>query len=156
MRTVAIMAVLITPCLLADAAVRGTAVQKQQVVAETPSISLPCKIVGITDGDTVVVEVSTRFPVRLLDCWAPEKHETEHPREKPLGLKAKAAMEALATGKTGLLTVPLPGPDESLGKVMTLGRILGYVRIEAGDLSDLQVKAGQAYRTKEELEAVLK
>lgn len=127
-----------------------------QAAPPAPAVTLPCKVVSVTDGDTLVVEVRMRFPVRLLDCWAPESHETERAGEKALGLKSKAALEALAADKDGMLSVPLPAsPEQSLASILTFGRVLGRVHVDAGDLSALQVRAGHAFLTKDKLRAHL-
>lgn len=120
-------------------------------------IVLPCDVVRVVDGDTVVVEVKFRFPVRLLDCWAPEKHETDIPGEKAKGLKAAEAMKAIAEGKSGTVTIPMPDdPNASLAEVFTLGRVLGSVSIDGKDIAQQQLKAGHAFATKDELIRSLK
>jgi endonuclease YncB( thermonuclease family) len=120
-------------------------------------IVLPCEVVRVIDGDTVVAEVKFRFPVRLLDCWAPEKHATEVPGEKDRGLKSAAAMKALAEGKSGIVTIPLPDdPTASLTEVFTLGRVLGSIAVDGDDIATRQRKAGHAFATKDELTRSLK
>ena len=117
-----------------------------------PQLTVPCQIVRVIDGDTVEVEIRTRFNVRLLDCWAPEKHQTAIAGEKALGIASADAMRLLAEGKPGTVAVPLPAdPEASLASVFTLGRVLGHVTVEAGDLAKLQRDAGHAYATKAEL-----
>ncbi len=120
-------------------------------------VVLPCDVVRVIDGDTVVVEVKFSFPVRLLDCWAPEKHETDIKGEKARGLKAAEAMKALAEGKSGIVTIPLPDdPNASLAEVFTLGRVLGSVSIDGQDIAAGQRKSGHAFATKDELVRSLK
>ncbi len=122
-----------------------------------PQLTIPCQVVRVIDGDTIEVEIRTRFNVRLLDCWAPEKHQTDVAGEKPLGLASEAAMKALAEGKAGIVSIPLPSsPETSLASVFTLGRVLGRVSVEGADLSEQQRKSGHAFATKDELQADLK
>lgn len=120
-------------------------------------VVLPCEVVRVVDGDTVVVAVQFQFPVRLLDCWAPEKHATAFPGEKARGLKATEAMKSMAEGKAGFVTIPFPDdPNASLTEVFTLGRVLGNVSVEGKDIAAQQRKAGHAFATKEELTRSLK
>lgn len=111
-------------------------------------ITLPVKVVGVVDGDTLEVAVDWRIRVRLLDCWAPElKKGTE--AEKKAGFKAKLDLAALAVGKPATLFVPTDKASR-VGDVFTFDRILGHVWTD-GDpqtLSAHQVSARNASTTK--------
>lgn len=117
-----------------------------------PQVVLPCYVVRVIDGDTVVVRVQFQFNVRLLDCWAPEKHTTSIDGEKARGLASAEALRAIAEGKPGFVAVPMPSdPSDSLASVFTLGRVLGHVHVGGSNIAELQRKAGHAYATKAEL-----
>lgn len=124
----------------------------------TPQLTIPCQVVRVIDGDTVEVEVRTRFSVRLLDCWAPEKHETGVAGEKARGVKSETALRDAIDGKAGVVSIPLPPDAETpLTSILTLGRVLGSVHVEGvGDVATVQRKAGHAFATKDELTAALK
>lgn len=88
------------------------------------------RIVEVYDGDTITVEVTRRFRVRLLDCWAPEIR-TRDAAEKARGLAAAAYLTELAEGKPAILHVPLDGIDA--GDAWSFGRVLGSVWIDGDD-----------------------
>lgn len=98
-------------------------------------------IAKVTDGDTVVVEVIKRFPVRLLDCWAPECR-TRDKEEKKLGLAAKDRLTKIAKGKSATLFVPT-SETGNVNELETMGRVLGHLWLEGEteSLSEMQVKA---------------
>jgi len=108
-----------------------------------PQICLPAKILSVTDGDTVQVEVSMRMSVRLIGAWAPE---TNKKAERKAGLASKAKLEEMVAGKTGLLTVPL---GDNLGRSISLGRVLGKLSVDGVDVSEAMVKEGFATKNKE-------
>jgi len=122
-----------TLAAVALAAAVGLAGQPSQ-----PHIVLPCKVVHVHDGDTLTAEVTLRANVRLLDCWAPELREAG-------GAESRAKLTELASGKTGLLIIPL-GND--LGDSLTFGRVLGRIEIDGRDVSQQMVESGHATRTK--------
>jgi endonuclease YncB( thermonuclease family) len=105
------------------------------------------RITEVYDGDTITVEVTRRFRVRLLDCWAPEIR-TRDAEEKARGLEAAAYLTALAEGKDAILHVPLEGIDAA--GAWSMGRILGHVWMVGDDrhLSSHMIEAGHATRTK--------
>lgn len=103
-----------------------------------PQIVLPCEIVSVHDGDTLTATVTLKMNVRLLDCWAPELRESRGPA-------AKAKLVELASGKTGVLTIPL-GHD--IGSSFTFGRVLGRLSIDGRDVSDQMVASGLATKKK--------
>jgi len=107
-----------------------------------------CRIIRAIDGDTIEIEVYHTERIRLLDCWAPETHETSDPTEKPRGLASKAHLELVAKPKAeGIVFIP-SGADHS--KTMTLNRYLGHVWLDGMDvgLSQWQVESGHAKRNK--------
>lgn len=111
--------------------------------APEQATTVACEVVRVIDGDTVVVEVRQQYRIRLLDCWAPEtKGET-----KEVGLASKGHLESLVVrhGKFGVLSVPW---FEDLAKSWSLNRVLGRVWLGGNDLSELQVDAGHAKKTK--------
>lgn len=105
-----------------------------------PSVTLPCKIVNIVDGDTADVEVKFIVRVRFLDCWAPEKYTPE-------GKVSKARLTELVeqSTKDGVLVVPLPESGR-LADVLTLDRVLGKLWIKGHEesLSEWMVKENLA------------
>lgn len=120
-----------------------------------PAWSVPCEVVEVYDGDTVVVEVTQRMRVRLLDCWASEIR-TKDEGEKAKGMLARAALTNKALGRKGTLVIPLVSRDDDgvidVGDSTTLGRMLGRVWLsdETEDLSTWMVKEGHAYKSKPE------
>ncbi len=104
-----------------------------------PALFLPCEIINARDGDSVSVTVSMTVDVRLLDCWAPELKDQG-------GIESRDHLRSLAPeGARGVLCVPL---HDTLSKSFSFGRILGRIRLPNGDLSDRQVQAGHATKTK--------
>lgn len=91
-----------------------------------PTLTVPCRIVRVIDGDTVEVEVTTSAIVRLQNCWAPE---TRGP-QRPDGLLSKSALEAYCehAGGQGTLAVPLPAE-------LTFGRVVGDVWLQGDDIA---------------------
>lgn len=106
------------------------------------TISVPCEVVEVYDGDTMTVRVSVDLRVRLLDCWAPEL-KTRDAAEKVKGVAAMEHLRKLApSGAKAQLTIPLNG--DRLDDILTFGRVLGRVSVDGKDLSEQQVKAGHA------------
>lgn len=108
-----------------------------------PCVIYPCRVLSIRDGDTLKIECRVVLDVRLLDAWAAEITGDEKPR----GLKAKANLQKLAEGKSGIVTIPLT--SDNIGKATSMSRILGRISIDGKDLSAEQVKAGFATKTKD-------
>jgi endonuclease YncB( thermonuclease family) len=122
-------------------------------MSQQPPIAwtMPCRVVGIHDGDTVTVEVTRRFEVRLLDCWCPEVHKKD---QREAGLAAKAHMESLlADNPECAVSIPLVERRDGYydpGDATTMGRVLGHIW-RMGDrvsLSERMVAAGHATATK--------
>lgn len=105
-------------------------------------VTLPARVVGVTDGDTIEVEVSRRLRIRLLDCWAPETRTTD-PEEKQRGFAAKEFLHDLIHGKDVSVQIDIE-PDERFGDQMSFGRVLARVYLDGMDVSKAVVEAGHA------------
>lgn len=112
-------------------------------------VIIPAKVVRVLDGDTIEVQVHRTLRIRLLDCWAPETRTTDQ-EEKRLGMLSKAHLQAHAINEDVIVEIPMEA-DGKFGDAMSMGRILGRVRIADTnqDLSDLQVAAGHATKEKQ-------
>ena len=76
--------------------------------AESPPIgwTVPVRVVQVYDGDTVVVEITKRVRVRLLDCWAPEVR-TKDKAEKQKGYASKDHLKKIIPeGSDAILHIP--------------------------------------------------
>lgn len=111
-------------------------------------ITFPAKIVRVLDGDTVEVEIRRVVRIRLLDCWAAETRTTDL-QEKKKGLEAKEYLKELSLNKDAVISVPIEA-DGKFGDSMSMGRVLGKVRIKEGDLSEIMVEKGYAFKTKKD------
>ena len=111
----------------------------------------------VIDGDTVEVTITRTIRVRLLDCWAPEKRID--PRLSPIdqnaaklrGVAAMAHLQQIAECKLCTLQIPThPSADatQDVGESFSMGRAVGRVWIDEGDLSEIQVQHGYATATK--------
>lgn len=107
-----------------------------------PGITLDGTVLRVIDGDTIVVVSAIEYQVRLIDCWSPESRTTDK-AQKSRGLKSKARMVELTTGKP--VRIHLPGHSD-LTDMTTLGRVLGRAWIlHSGipareDLSSIMVR----------------
>ena len=108
---------------------------------------VPCTITDWYDGDTPTIEVTMRVKVRLIDCWAPEV-ATTNLAEKAKGIASRDyAAKRFPIGSEAKLTIPIEGMDR-MDDAMTLSRVLGYLTVDGVNVSEAQVKAGHATRTK--------
>jgi endonuclease YncB( thermonuclease family) len=107
--------------------------------APQPSITLPCTIAEVTDGDTVVVQLRLTASVRLKDCWAKELGSGGEP--------AKNRLTKLAQGKDATLTIDL-SEAKRLGDVFSFGRVIGTLWIEGDCVNRQLVKEGFATKVK--------
>jgi len=100
-------------------------------------------VAGVVDGDTIDVDVTFRFRMRLLDCWCPESRTLDL-AEKKRGLKAKADLAEVAAGQPIVFEIPLAG--SSLAELLTLDRVLGnaWIRGAKESLSEMQVRTKNA------------
>lgn len=114
--------------------------------APRPGWVTPAQVVRVYDGDTVVVEVTKRFHVRLLDCWAAEIR-TRDQDEKARGLAARDYLRGLIDGREVLLEVPADGLE--IGKSFSFGRVLGRIYLDGRDVARQVVEAGHATKTKQ-------
>lgn len=105
-----------------------------------PGITLPCTVVEVTDGDTVVVQVRVLAAVRLKDCWAKELRDGGHP--------AKNRLIELAKGRNATLCVDLSG-TRRLGDVFTFGRVVGTLWVDDLNVNRRMVDEGLATETKQ-------
>jgi endonuclease YncB( thermonuclease family) len=108
---------------------------------------VPVRIVRVIDGDTLEVELTKRWRVRVLDCWCPESR-TRNAEEKVKGLAAKTALESMVRDNERKGTLFVPGHDD-LSDAMTLGRVLGRLWLADGrDVAYVQRSAGHATKVK--------
>lgn len=117
--------------------------------ADAPPVgwTVPVKVVQVYDGDTVVVEITKRVRVRLLDCWAPEVR-TKDVDEKKKGYASKDHLKKiLPEGSDAVLHIP---GSVDVGRSITFGRFLGRIWApgDEDDVSVQQVEAGHATKTK--------
>lgn len=106
---------------------------------------LPAKVVSVYDGDTIKVQFTTEFNIRMLDCWAAEIR-TKDPKEKKEGIEAKKYLETLLKpGDEIVLEIPYDG---KIGDSVSLGRFLAKVYKDNNNISELMVKSGYAKATK--------
>lgn len=115
-----------------------------------PELGITTKgiLTKIVDGDTVDVEIRKTVRVRLLDCWAPETR-TKDPEEKAKGLQSKEHLSQVCPVGTEVVVHIPASEDGEIADVFTMGRVLGFVFVDAQDLSEIQVMAGNATRTKQ-------
>ena len=107
--------------------------------APTPNLTLPCTVVEVTDGDTVVVELRLVASVRLKDCWAKELGSGGEP--------AKRRLTKLAEGKDATLSIDL-SDARRLGDVFSFGRVVGTLWINGDCVNRQLVKEGFATKAK--------
>ena len=102
----------------------------------------PCTVVDVYDGDTVVVDVTRRLRIRLLDCWAAEiRGGTQASKAK--GQAAKKKLEDfLADAQAVVLHIPIE--DNDAKDWMTLSRVLGRLFADGRDVSVEMVESGHA------------
>ena len=117
-----------------------------------PGITLDGTVLRVIDGDTIVVASTVEYHVRLIGCFAPESRTLDK-AEKSRGLKSKARMVELTTGKP--VRIHLPGHSD-ITEMTTLGRVLGRAWIlQSGlpareDLSSIMVREKLATPSKQD------
>lgn len=101
-------------------------------------------ITNIHDGDTVSIQFTKEYPIRLLNCWAPEITG----KEKVEGLKAKEYLQSiLKPGDKVIVQIPT---TEKFQDSISLGRILGRIWKdvdndgELDNISEIMVSSGFA------------
>lgn len=115
-------------------------------------LCLPCTVVDVRDGDTVVVRFHSddyRWPLRLQDCWAPETSTAA-------GRRAKLFAQELIDGadRTSVF-LPLP-PDITAGEplnlikeLFTFDRAIGFLFLDSRTtLNEEMVRSGHATKAK--------
>lgn len=105
-----------------------------------PQITLPATVTNIHDLDTVTVEVTQRFNVRMLDNWAIELSNENGKKARDL------LIEKCPIGSEVIVQIPF---KQDLSKMLTLGRVLGKVYKDGEDLSEFAVSTG--FSTKEKI-----
>lgn len=109
-------------------------------------VCLPCRVIRVVDGDTVVVALRhsrRRWKIRLLDCWAPE-------RNTPEGRAAKEAAEEIIANASHLaIFMPPPRDPLNLLEVLSLDRLLAHVFVSTDTtLAEALVRQGHATKEK--------
>lgn len=91
-------------------------------------------IVGVADGDTVIVldDTNTQWKIRLMGIDAPEK-------KQPFGSKSKESLSALLFNKQ---------VEVEFNKRDKYGRTVGRIIVDGADANLEQVKAGMAWHYK--------
>lgn len=117
-------------------------VEPDVIVQRDLGVTIPARVLSVHDGDTLKVECRVVMDVRLLDCWAPEITGAT----KESGIKSKLNLQRMAEGKSAVLHVPWNG---EIGKMTSLGRVLGKVIVNGKDMSAEQVQSGNAKAAKE-------
>jgi endonuclease YncB( thermonuclease family) len=113
-------------------------------------LCVPVRLSRVIDGDTIEVNSYTgaAWRIRLIDCWAPERH-TE------AGKRATAyAQQCLDEARALFAFIPLPelivGQPCNPLDLATFNRVPGHLFVsEDVTLADLMIRAGHAGRTKE-------
>lgn len=109
-------------------------------------LTLPCIVRRVIDGDTVEISLpgsDRRWPIRLLDCWAPEL-----PTEAGQIAK-RAAEELVADADQTSVFLPAPRDAMKLLAMTTMGRLLGHVFLRTDQtLSEAMVQRGMAFKEK--------
>ena len=126
----------------------------------TYGVTLPCQLVEIRDGDTIVVAIrgmSLVWAIRLIDCWCPETNRGEEKLRKLGRAGSEYARQVLHDGpNAGDLRVHIPLPEIAAGtegvnllSFLTFDRIPGYLYVGPHQtLNRLLVLAGLASSTK--------
>jgi endonuclease YncB( thermonuclease family) len=95
----------------------------------TSAHAVSCRVVGVSDGDTLSAVCGRRIKVRLAGIDAPELRQ-------PYGRAARRSLAALCQRKTARIAIQ--GTD-------AYGRVVGRVFCAGIDVSAMQVKSGLAW-----------
>jgi endonuclease YncB( thermonuclease family) len=116
------------------------------------------RVSRVLDGDTIEVEVTRKFVVRLRNCWAPEMESKavladwrrDLKRPEGSGYASYCHLGKLADGYQVRLHV-VGSPDGDFRDSTSMGRVIGdvYLLKDGTDLAEAQVNAGHATRTKQ-------
>lgn len=127
------------------------------------SVPVATKPEWVTDGDTIRVHrlgSEYHFPVRLLDCWAPETAIRGNARAFPAlkqakilsaGQECKQAMKQLLEENSDLMLLIPFGEGRDIMDLVTLGRVLGHVWAGPHHVASYLIEKGLAFETKEKL-----
>jgi endonuclease YncB( thermonuclease family) len=108
-------------------------------------LTIPGKVIGVRDGDTITVEFKFQMNVRLLNCYAPELNTED-------GKKAQKFLED-KINKNKEVQIQIPFTNK-INKSISLSRFLANVYQDIdGDgimdnLSEIMVKSGLAKEKK--------
>jgi len=107
----------------------------------------PVTVIDVYDGDTVVVDVTRRFRVRLTGLWCPEiRGGTDETKAR--GNAAKEHLESfLADAQSVVLHVPFQ--DEDFKDRISMGRVLGKLFADNKDVSVEMIESGHGTENKE-------
>jgi endonuclease YncB( thermonuclease family) len=115
------------------------------------------RVSRVLDGDTIEVEVTRKFVVRLRNCWAPEMESKavladwrrDWKRPEGSGYASYCHLGKLADGMQVRLHV-IGSPDGDFRDSTSMGRVIGdvYLLKDGTNLAEAQVAAGHATRSK--------
>lgn len=113
-------------------------------------LCLPVVITSVRDGDTVCVQLrgSERvFAIRLLDCWAPERHSA--PGRRATNYMRNIMRES--ADEDVRLFIPLGEQVDqyNIFDALTFDRVLGHVYIGHLTLTRMLIRAGLASSTRD-------
>jgi endonuclease YncB( thermonuclease family) len=109
-------------------------------------VTARARVVEITDGDTLSVELSLPISVRIRNCWAAEKNTDA-------GKAAKEYIQQLLPpGSEVVVNVPTHHVKK-VQSIFSFGRVLGniYRQIDGKSIADIMISAGHAFSSKGEL-----
>ncbi len=116
--------------------------------APRPGWVTTARVVSVYDGDTVVVEVTKRLRVRLIDTWAPEIR-TRDLEAKRRGIAARDYLRGIIKpGQEVTLEIPTASNGD-IGKSFTFSRVLGRIYAGGDDVSKTMIEAGHATKDKQ-------
>lgn len=103
------------------------------------------RVLSVYDGDTLELEVRRVVRVRLLDCWAPEIRGGTEESKAAARASRDHLRQLVASGKVRL---HVPTRSDRVDELFSFGRVLGYVWAGETNVSEAQVEAGHATKTK--------
>lgn len=105
----------------------GCGFQKDCGTGEKPELSLPCEVVRVVDGDTIVVRMADKkVKVRLIGVDTPESVHEDESRNTEEGKIASGWMKDLLEEETVYLELDAGLTDK-------YGRLLAYVYLDDGE-----------------------
>lgn len=113
----------VSPTAASPSPTVATSVRPSGAPAASPGAREQARVVSVTDGDTIRVEISGRiYPVRYIGMDTPETVHPSRPVEE-FGKQATEANRRLVEGRTVLLEKDISETDQ-------YGRLLRYVYVE--------------------------